>query len=226
VLPPDVVVVERRPTDLTKHLYAIEEALVANAVPKRRNEFSTGRAAARTALDRLGARPVPIPADADGAPMWPSGFVGSLSHTRQHCVAAVAPRTRYASIGIDVEGNGSLEDDVIRLICTEAEIEALGRGPLSRARAAVVVFSAKECFYKFQYPLTGRRLGFLDVAVRLDWTASVFEVIPTTGPRALSVVEPLTGRFFECCGLVATGMALASTDGQETRHALRRRDRL
>src|SRR5688500_16527321 len=66
-----------------------ERNLVARAVEPRRREFGTTRACARTALGRLGVDPVPIPRGPGGAPRWPAGIVGSLTHCAGYRAAAV-----------------------------------------------------------------------------------------------------------------------------------------
>ncbi|WP_306332212.1 4'-phosphopantetheinyl transferase [Streptomyces sp. KL109B] len=66
-----------------------EEALIARAVPKRRNEFTTVRACAHDALAGLGLAPVPLLPDERGAPGWPPGVVGSMTHCPGYGAAAV-----------------------------------------------------------------------------------------------------------------------------------------
>ncbi|TWJ29696.1 hypothetical protein JD81_03207 [Micromonospora sagamiensis] len=70
ILPPAVVVVESftDPTDLTLH--PDEEPLVANAVEKRRREFTTVRDCARRAMARLG---IPRPRSSPVRGACPSG---------------------------------------------------------------------------------------------------------------------------------------------------------
>src|SRR5438874_13378259 len=68
-----------------------EAAAVASAVPSRQREFATGRACARQALAALGVAPVPLDRGAGGAPAWPAGGVGSITHCAGYRGAAVAP---------------------------------------------------------------------------------------------------------------------------------------
>ena len=71
-------------------LFPAEEALLARAVQKRRREFATGRHCARSALGALGVGPAPILPGQAGAPQWPSGIVGSITHCAGYRAAAVA----------------------------------------------------------------------------------------------------------------------------------------
>ena len=72
-------------------LFPEEEALVAGAVTKRREEFAAGRNAARAALAGLGPPPCPLLRAGRRAPAWPQGIVGSITHCSGFCCAVVAP---------------------------------------------------------------------------------------------------------------------------------------
>ncbi|MFL5884840.1 MAG: 4'-phosphopantetheinyl transferase, partial [Thermoleophilaceae bacterium] len=101
VVPGNVVALETDQELLETELFPEEEALVARAVAKRRNEFVTGRALARRALSTLGVAPVAIGRGARGQPLWPGGIVGSITHCRGYRACAVARFDEIASVGID-----------------------------------------------------------------------------------------------------------------------------
>ena len=146
-----------------------ERTLVARAAPSRQHEFATGRVCAREVLARVGIADFPILRNDDRTPVWPDGIVGSISHTRDVCVVALAKRGDVLSIGIDVEGEESLEPDLWPIICTEAELQWLAtRAPTERGRLAKALFSAKECTYKCLYPVMRIPLEFDDVEIDLD----------------------------------------------------------
>ncbi|MEU2758298.1 MULTISPECIES: 4'-phosphopantetheinyl transferase family protein [Streptomyces] len=69
-------------------LYPQEARIVERAVALRKREFATTRRCAREALARLGLPPVPILSDRHGAPRWPEGVLGSLTHC-----AVIGPRS-------------------------------------------------------------------------------------------------------------------------------------
>jgi len=85
LLPPQVAVAEEFGNVPYVVLFPEEEAVIANAVDKRRREFATARACARAALAKLGLPPVPIVPGFRGAPQWPSGVVGSITHCAGYC---------------------------------------------------------------------------------------------------------------------------------------------
>src|ERR1700761_3617241 len=73
-------------------LFPDEEALLGRAVEKRRREFAAGRGCARRALAALGLPPAPLLPGEGGAPRWPDGVVGSITHCAGYAAAAVAAR--------------------------------------------------------------------------------------------------------------------------------------
>lgn len=190
-------------------LYPEEAAAVAKAIPQRRGEFAAGRLCARRALAALGLGDRPIPAGADRAPVWPAGVVGSITHTSGFTAAVVAARPRFASLGLDVEGEENLKRELWPRICTAPELTWLETVPdTSRAVAATLVFSAKEAFYKCQYPLTGMRLGFEDACLQPTEFADGGDVlIRASRPLAIGsgAKSEFPGRYRIRAGLVCVG---------------------
>ncbi|WP_329209891.1 4'-phosphopantetheinyl transferase superfamily protein [Streptomyces sp. NBC_00683] len=194
LLPPLVTAVDTFHDSAEPFLFPEEEALVARAVAKRRHEFTTVRHCARTALASYGLPPAPILPGTEGAPRWPDGMVGSLTHCDGYRAAAVAENTTVASLGIDAEPAEPLSDEgSLNLVTLPAERTALSE--LAAHRPGVpwdrLLFSAKESVYKAWSPLTGRWLGFQDahITLRPDGTFAATLLVPgttTAGP-------PLTG---------------------------------
>ena len=105
LFPPWVEVDERDPRDVdaASALMPAEAEALGAVAPKRLREHAAGRLCAHAALGRLGARGAPLLNDADRIPRWPEGVVGTISHTRAWCVAAVARASDARAIGVDVE---------------------------------------------------------------------------------------------------------------------------
>lgn len=145
-------------------LHAVELEAVRRAVPRRQREFASGRLAARDAMARIGLPPQAIPSAPDRAPIWPEGVVGSIAHNAWACVAIAGRREVVHALGIDIEDNRPLEEDLWPIICTREELDSMSRLP-PQARGAFVtrVFCAKEAYYKWQHPQTGCMLDFSDV---------------------------------------------------------------
>jgi len=95
-----------------------EELLIKSAQPRRKEEFRAGRHSARAAIQSLGGSNQPILIGAHRQPLWPEGYTGSISHTQTACLAACAKTDHYHAIGIDLEQNEALGQDIIDLIHT------------------------------------------------------------------------------------------------------------
>lgn len=165
------------PADLDEPLPAGEQAWVASAVEKRRRDFAAGRTCARRALLQLGFANAEIGVGPRREPVWPAGTIGTISHTHGFCGAAVALRSRVRALGFDAERIGDMRMELRTHIASDAELDALQRvlgGPPERALA--LAFSAREAFYKFQYPISRQWVGLRDVALTAD--RSHFCVVP------------------------------------------------
>ena len=166
LLGPGIGVGVTDPTAPGGALWDAETPAIARAVAKRRLEFTAGRVAARAAMADLGLPPAAIPMGEDRAPVWPAGLTGSITHCRTACIAAVAPLGAMRSIGLDIEEATPLAPDLWDTVLTPDERTWLAARPeADRGLLAKRIFSAKEAFYKAQYPLSGRVLGFGEVEV-------------------------------------------------------------
>ncbi len=189
-------------------LFPQEAALITRAVDKRRREFTTGRACARTALGRLGVPAQPILTGERGAPRWPSGIVGSITHCDGYRAAAVARARDAATIGLDAEPDAALPGGVLDLVSLPAERARLAA--LAATAPGVcwdrLLFSAKESVYKAWFPLTRRWLGFeeADVTIGTDGTFTA-RLLTATAPAP----GVFAGRWLAASGLLLTAVTVA-----------------
>jgi 4'-phosphopantetheinyl transferase EntD len=210
LLPAAVRVVESFTDPPDAALHPQEWGYVERAVDARRREFTTGRHCARAALGRLGVPPAAIGKGERGAPCWPAGVVGSITHCAGYRAAAVARACDLTTIGIDAEPAEPLPDGVLDLVSTAAERVRLAA--LADARPGVawdrVLFSAKESVYKAWFPLTGAWLDFEGADVTIDPSAGTF-VARILVPGATVVGDArgeLGGRFAVGDGLAVTAI--------------------
>jgi enterobactin synthetase component D / holo-[acyl-carrier protein] synthase len=196
-------------------LFPQEEEIIARAVEKRRLEFTSVRGCARKALAAIGVQPVPLLPDERGAPQWPDGVVGSMTHCAGFRAAAVAHRSQILSIGIDAEPNQPVPEGVLTAVAGPAEVdEVLG---LLRSRPAVrwdrLLFSAKESVYKSWYPLAKTFLEF-DAAVVTFAGTDAGSPLSGSFQAQLQVPGPwptgrtLSGRWIVEGGLLCTAIVL------------------
>jgi len=146
--------------------------------PIRGGEYIAGRTALHLALAPAVGEDVAILSDDRGAPILPSGWVGSISHKGAHkdshegvrAAALVAPAGR-GHIGVDLEVAAPPRQDIARRILTPREQAQLP----DRGRAVMLRFSIKEAIYKAIDPYVRRYVGFTEV--ELDITCDDVVVI-------------------------------------------------
>lgn len=185
-----------------------EEPLVARAVDRRREEFTTARSCARQALAELGVPAAPLLAGPGREPLWPAGVVGSLTHCTGYRAAAVARSADIAAIGIDAEPHRPLPAGVLPRVALAEEMDAL-RGLPRDVHWDRLLFSAKESVYKAWYPLARRRLGFSDAAVELDPAGSFRARLLVPGPQlGGGALAGFPGRWAVSGDLLVTAIAL------------------
>jgi 4'-phosphopantetheinyl transferase EntD len=212
ILPPQVAAVEAFGDVLDIVLFPEEEAALGRAADKRRREFTTARACARTALARLGVPAVPIVPGLRGSPQWPPGVVGSMTHCAGYRASAVALAADVRTLGVDAEPDHSLPTGVLDAIATADERDGL----CALASAAPelswdrLLFSAKESVYKAWFPLTRRWLGFEEAVITIDpadgtFTARLLVAGPVLDDLRLTAFK---GRWLARRGLVLTAIAV------------------
>lgn len=197
-----------------------EVAQIAQAVSSRRIEFATGRACARRALARLPVSSRPNPEFAllngpDRAPVWPVGVVGAITHTGRapagYCGVAVGRSVDLRAVGLDVERALPLGGELWPSVLTPTEQSWLaGFDGVRAGMLAKLMFSAKECFYKAQFPLSRRFLGFGEVEITLDPASSTFDARLTEYARKNLPLVRCSGRYAESEEFIFTGIALAA----------------
>jgi len=200
LFPPGAVAAELREPGDPQLLLPAEAMYVRRAVPKRVREFAAGRLCARRALAEFGIVDFPIQVADDRQPVWPGSMVGSITHTAGYGAAVVAERRSAAALGLDSEVVGDVKAELWPRVCVPTESAWVESLPASEQAAAVtLIFSAKEAFYKCQFPLSRAWVGFEDVSIEpVDWPASAgsLRVVPQNPlPVPDGWVASLVGRF-------------------------------
>lgn len=210
LFPEKVITVEADPEMIQGSLFPEESTFICNAITKRRKEFIAGRICARRALEKFGTKNFPLLMGSDRAPVWPSGIVGSISHTHRYCGVVIAQKTEIKSLGLDVEYFRFLERNFWKEICTQQELSWINSLSLNdQEKHFFLIFCAKECFYKCQYTISRQWLNFHDVEISVELDISEFE-----GRFLVSVGSffakntCLKGKYLFDCNYVFTGMAL------------------
>jgi 4'-phosphopantetheinyl transferase EntD len=214
LLPSVVAAAETRADLVDIELFPEEERCIDRAVQKRRREFVTGRACARSALEKLGIAPAAIARGAHGEPLWMAGIVGSITHCSGYRACAVARAEEVALLGIDAEPNAPVPERALTRIAVGSEREIVAPGATTDGDQPVfldrLLFSAKEAVYKAWFPLTERALGFEEMEVSLDQRDRTFRArlrVPGPVVDGVSLTE-LRGRWCVDAGVLCTAVVM------------------
>ena len=199
-----------RLTGLLPHGVAVAETIENAPRPctpreRRTRDFDRGRACARRALADLGVQATSIPRGPRGEPQWPTGIVGTITHTDDYAAAVAAPRSLLRGIGIDAEQRDRIADDVLDVIATSGErdwIRTAGRA----MPWALVLFSAKESVFKACFEVVGW-IDFQEARVQIDASRERFRAIVQVGRSTTRCV--VHGRFHVSAAHVLTAAILA-----------------
>lgn len=192
-------------------MFPEEAEYVAKAVDKRKREYATVRHCARQAFAELGIPPAPLMNGERGAPQWPAGIVGSMTHCAGYRAAVVARSSDIHTLGIDAEPHGTLPEGVLGVISRDEEKVRLAE--LKAADDSVhwdrMLFCAKETVYKAWYPLTQKWLGFEEASITLATDGTFEAKLMVPGPViAGAQVDGFSGRWIVGDGLVITAIAI------------------
>jgi 4'-phosphopantetheinyl transferase EntD len=182
LFPEGVSLVTRSDRSDVSALFPEELRAVVRATPARQREFALGRRCAREALALLGGPRVAIPVGRFRDPVWPFGYVGSITHCQIFCAVAVA-RTLPASgcptirgLGLDSEPAESLPEELTGVVCSAEECEWLASRQGDGLPWDRLFFCAKKSAYKCLFPTTHRFLEFRDMGVSFAAERGSFDV--------------------------------------------------
>lgn len=136
---------------------------IARSVRRRQAEFLFGRLAARLALAEHLQADWQVGVGPNRAPVWPDGFIGSISHAGRHAAAVALPCANLRGIGIDIEGAVAPDartsiEQLVLLPAEQALLHTMDARSYPLLLAAV--FSAKESFFKAVSAAAGGYFGF------------------------------------------------------------------
>jgi len=195
-------------------LFREEEQVIAHAVAARRRDYAAVRSCARVCLQRLGYPPAPILPGVGGAPTWPAGIRGSMTHCAGYAAAAVGLHAQISAIGIDAEPDQPLPDGVLGLIATPAERDRLTTTHQNSDSPNWdrLLFSAKEAVYKAWFPLVGKWLDHHDAEIIFDPHNRTFTALLSRDDLILNSrpIHQLHGRWTQKQGILATAIILGS----------------
>ncbi|WP_261783846.1 4'-phosphopantetheinyl transferase [Curtobacterium sp. TC1] len=192
--------------DLDGSLSDDERDAIATALPKRRAEFVTGRVLGRRALAAIGVWGASIPCTRSGAPVWPAGFVGTITHSIGLRACAVGRRDEFAGIGIDATPACPLPDGVLERVVdvgsasVASSLEALRRRGIQSSDS--VLLATAEAVAKARTSAHGGWYGIDGANITVCPDGS-FIASARRGPRFAG-----TGRWSVDGGMALAGITL------------------
>lgn len=198
------------------------------SVPSRKLQYAAGRYCVFQAMRQLGIEPpLELATGPRGAPVWPEGVTGSITHTGSFARAVVAsleshkkgkdvpegcanPSVQTESgdfrIGIDSEQimSAKVAERVSKVVLTPNDREVFRFiDGIDFPIYVTCVFSIKECLYKALSELADARfIGFRSIdVIQLDLERNQFSA---QVPKELGILSPLCGRIMSSGSLIHT----------------------
>ena len=192
-----------------------EPQRLRTAAAKRRTEYLAGRLCAASAIAALGY-PASFPARGEeGAPQWPDGLCGSISHSHGAAFAVVGERSCWQGLGLDAESLIAPQR-ALRLAGEILVAEELTQfsvlhaiDPQQAARYLTLCFSFKESLFKALQPLVGRRFHFPAASLHCSDESGVARLLlrqDLAGPWRAGCL--LDGHFTTCNDQLLTLIAI------------------
>lgn len=189
------------------------------ATKNRKIEFFAGRVCAETAFERLSGKKIRIASSPDRSPVWPSGFVGSISHCEGFATAVVAAKSAVNGIGVDAEilispSQVSLLSDMFIL---PEELNLIQSDHWSNSKFATLIFSAKESIFKCFYPHIKSYFDFKDAVISNideDKNTFTFNFLKDLNLTFCKGFQS-SGKFFFHDNFVHTLVEYSETNGQQ-----------
>lgn len=141
-------------------LWLPHHAALSHASLKRKADHLAGRIAAAHALQNFAINTVPG-IGRNGEPLWPTGIVGSISHSGTQAFA-LAVQHENVLVGVDCEALLDTQEAVEiqdGIINAQEKAVLMGTG-YPFALALTLTFSAKESLFKALFPRVKSYMGF------------------------------------------------------------------
>jgi enterobactin synthetase component D len=180
--------------------YLLDDSLIG-AIYGRKEEFVAARACALLGLNKLNANNKIVMRSSKRHPIWPQGFIGSISHTKDLALASIYKEGYCKSVGVDCEILIKPERfESIKDYITRAEDLRLLNNLDCNSKLSILqtlVFSAKESLYKAISPLYEEFFGFQEAYLdKINFEEGTFSIILKTKVDKLKPYEATYfGRF-------------------------------
>lgn len=192
---------------------------ITDAVVKRKAEYLAGRYLCRLLL-QAGGQAGQVAIGPQRQPLWPAGWLGSITHSGNRAVAALWPDRAGRVLGLDLEHwiPAATASAIQSHITLPGELDGLA-AHWSRERLLTLAFSSKECLYKALFPGVGRFFDFHCAKLcAIDEVENRFTLMLTTD-LAVGLVrgEMISGRYSMETQRLLTWIACSHWNGKSTK---------
>jgi enterobactin synthetase component D len=185
------------------HPYSEE---IKNFAKKRQIEFLSARKLLQELLRQYDLSDFKLLNSEDRAPIWPDGFVGSISHSGHYVIVLLSQDHR--ALGVDIEAIMSL-DRANKLRDQFVSEEEMNLCQMDTNIFTTLVFSAKESLFKLVYPLCKKYFGF-KVATLMNYSSHTFQIkLHTTDSEISAYNGVYTGKWIQFDGYLMTFLSLS-----------------
>ncbi len=143
-------------TELTESQYLRLPERLTSATEKRKKDFLLGRLCAEMNSPK-------VESDNRGRPVWPNGFKGSISHSKDFAASLVTQSSQIKSIGLDIERVVTKEKLAVieKTVLSDSESQFINSlSSQDKLKYATIMFSAKESLFKMINPLSNCYIKF------------------------------------------------------------------
>lgn len=172
------IILKKEEYELTENQNILSKLKFKNDIQKfhidRRKEYELVRIAIHKILkEEFQFELTEFESTDDRAPVWPSSFSGSITHSKDLVMVAISKNVN--GIGIDLENLGRMKKEIGRHILHEKDI--LQVDGLTEEQVLTIIFSAKEALYKALYPKVKKFFGFDSAYIsKIDLSNSQFQI--------------------------------------------------
>ncbi len=197
---------------LYESLSSVTPPQVLQAVPKRRAEFMAGRLLAHALLRERGCQELVHTVEGQRDPLWPQGYVGSITHSQNRAACMVLSEREALGVGLDLEHWIADETSAhigSMILDSGGEGEVLHPFSPSFSRQLTVAFSAKESLFKALYPFFQTYWEFRDVRFQaLEGNSHRGRILASLGEPIFSECRTFWVYYRAYDDWVITGLAL------------------
>lgn len=172
------IVIRSIKRNLPADVFEKELNFAGRAASKRIKEFVFGRSCAHNAIIRIKSISYLLMTNGSKIINWPIGCSGSISHSQNIAISIILKKIISINCaGIDIERLCRMNLQIWHRVFSFSEICWLNtQSHKYRDTFALIIFSAKECFYKYQFSITKKYVSLVDIKVLVDKKKYKFEI--------------------------------------------------